>query len=122
MTKKELILFSEMYATFKNDCKRVCNILKRFEPAYKFLDTFELIGNVVAGSGVEHWCYDDYDEHHLHFDAAYLTMTDEELNKMVDELVEEKEQEKISEERKHREQEECERKLLKELKEKYEGK
>ena len=121
MTKNELIAFKKMYANFENDCNRVCNILKRFDRDHAFLDTFKLSDDVVECTGDEYWNYGGHEEYYKVFDAEYLTMTNDELNKMVDEWIEQKEKaERIKQEHAKKVQEEKERKMLQELKEKYE--
>ena len=128
MTKKELETYSELNEQFIEDCNRVCHILQGIEKHrkseysnYAYADEFNLEGDVVEWSGEETWSYGGHEYHSGNFPKEYLTMTDEELQKIVDkenkEYFEKQEAKKKEREERQREQELAK---LKELKEKYE--
>lgn len=121
MTKEELTAFKKAYRNFENDCRRVCNILKRNDRSYEYIDEFAMDGDTVDCEGQENCGYGERVTHYRAFKAEYLTMSNEELNKMVDGWIEQSERdERTRLERLAKVQEEQEREMLKKLKEKYE--
>lgn len=120
MTKEELNQFIDLNDKFVNRCKEIAQIMKRCNYSYNYIDDWSLDGNSVCGTGDEYWSYGGHESHTVWFDTAWLTKTDEELNKIADEWLDkqrrEKEQKLKEEEAKKREQELAE---LKRLQEKY---
>ena len=120
MTKEELNQFMDLNDKFVNRCKEVAQIMKRCNYSYNYIDDWSLDGNSVYGTGYEYWNYGGHEAHSVWFDVTWLTKTDEELNKIADECLEEqrreKEQKLKEEEAKKREQELAE---LRRLQEKY---
>lgn len=101
MKKDDLKNFIVLYDKFLEECDRVACILKQ-APEYKndieFADKFVLEDDTVFWEGDEYWNYGGHEYHSGTFPAEYLTMSDEELNKIVDTKI--KEYEKREEEKK----------------------
>ena len=92
MKKDDLKNFAELYNKFLEDCNRVIDILK-YSPEYEndieFSDKFVLEDDTVFWDGDEYWNYGGHEYHSGTFPAEYLTMSDEELKKIVDKKIEE---------------------------------
>lgn len=92
MKKDDLKKYTELYNKFLEDCDRVVNILKQ-APEYKnkidFADKFVLEDDTVVWEGDEYWNYGGHEYHSGNFPSEYLTMSDEELKKIVDKKIEE---------------------------------
>lgn len=120
MTEEELKQFMDLNDKFVNRCKEIAQIMKRCNYSYNYIDDWTLDGNSVCGTGDEYWNYGGHESHTVWFDIAWLTKTDEELNKIADDWLDEqrreKEQKLKEEEAKKQEQELAE---LKRLQEKY---
>lgn len=92
MTQKELEKYSELNSIFEDDCSRVANILSKLEKPKRYdgcdityADNFTLCGAEVDWTGDEYWNYGGHEHHSGSFHKEYLTMTDDELNAIVDE-------------------------------------
>lgn len=95
MTKEEVKQFEKLNEKFVEDCKRVCRIFARKNVSYDFLEDFYCFGDEVVGKG-EDGCGWDLEQYCESFNIECLTMTDEELHKMVDEEIEQmKEMERL---------------------------
>jgi len=120
MTEEELKQFMVLNNKFIKRCEEVAQIMKRCNYSYNYINDWSLDGDSVYGTGDEYWNYGGHESHSVWFDAKWLTKTDEELNKIADEWLEEQRKEKAQklkeEEAKKREQELAE---LKRLQEKY---
>ncbi len=112
MTEEELKKFKELYNKFLDDCGRVADILANSKERIvhecgniNYAKTFTLDGGVVNWEGDEYWNYDGHEHHSGYFPAEFLTMTDDELMKIVDKENKEydKEQEAKKRERAERE-------------------
>ena len=111
MKKENLKNFKETYTEFINDCDPVANILSNVKEYQKpsfncnpaFADTFTIVGDDIFWVGEENWRYGE--RHYGNFPLEYLTMTDEELQKIVDKMNEEydKKQETLKKEKEERE-------------------
>lgn len=112
MKKDDLNKFTELYNKFLEDCNRVVNILKQ-APEYKndieFAGTFILEDDTVDWEGDEYWNYGGHEYHSGSFPAEYLTMSDEELKKIVDKKIEEYNKREEEKKRLRREAEKAER-------------
>ncbi len=91
MDKIDLEKFKELYNKFIKDCNRVVDILSNSKERtvhessnIEYADTFRLVDNSVYWEGEETWSYGGNETHWGYFDADYLTMTDDELMKIVD--------------------------------------
>ena len=91
MTQEELKFFKELHNKFIEDCERVCGILINSKERtvhetsnIKYADTFCLEDGSVYWEGDETWSYSGHEWHSGHFDADYLTMTNEKLMSIVD--------------------------------------
>lgn len=91
MNTKELKNFKELYDKFIEDCNRVANILTNSKERTEhecgdiaYADTFTLDGNDVDWEGDEYWQFQGHEHHFGDFPAEFLTMTDDELMKIVD--------------------------------------
>lgn len=98
MQKKDLEQYQKLHDEFVSECKRVAEILSNLEDSYPydntaFAETFEPAGVEVSWTG-----YDTYrgetDYYNGYFPIEYLTMTDDELNRIVEKKNEEWEAEK----------------------------
>ena len=113
MTREELENYVELDKKFGQDCNRVAAILRKRvrEASYggcniAFADEFYLSWDDVKWVGEETWSYGGYERHSGSFPKEYLTMSDEELQAIVDKENKEWEEEI---DRKKREKEEREK-------------
>lgn len=112
MTQEELTQYVEQCEKFENECNRVCGILTNSKKRHgycsdiNYAERFHLTDDSVAWEGDEYWSYGGHEEHSGYFPADFLTMSDDELLKIV-----EKENEELEarQEKKRREQKERER-------------
>ena len=95
MKKTDLEKYTKLNEEFLSECDRVANILKD-APEYQtecgnisFADKFVLEDATVDWEGDEYWNYGGHEYHSGSFPAEYLTMSDEELKKIVDKKIEE---------------------------------
>ena len=120
MTEEELKQYMDLNDKFINRCNEIAKIMNRCNYSYNYIDDWRLDGDDVYGTGDEYWNYGGHESHTVWFDVAWLTKTDEELNKIADEWLDkqrrEKEKKLKEDEAKKREQELAE---LKRLQEKY---
>lgn len=112
MTQEELTQYALLRNKFEEECGRVCLILvdsnaRRGEHVdIRYASSFFLIGDSVEWEGIEYWSYGGMENHSGKFPAEFLTMSDEELLKIVEK---ENEEWKAELEKKKREKEERER-------------
>ena len=88
MTKKDLEQYQKLHDEFVSECKRVAKILSNLEDSYPFdntafAETFEPAGVEVSWAGYD-TCRGETDYYNGYFPIEYLTMTDDELNKIVE--------------------------------------
>ena len=98
MTSKEIETYVDSREKFIQECKRVCNVMQRFNHDYIFLEKFEADDNIVEGEGEEHLWGGETDIVYQSFPVELLELSNEELKQYVDDLIKEKkEQEKLYE-------------------------
>jgi len=113
MKKEELAQYAELCEKFEDECNRVCNILKDSKIRHgdcediSYAERFRLCGyDSVVWEGDEYWSYGGHEEHSGDFPTDFLTMSDDELLKIVEK---ENEEWEARQEKKRREKEEMER-------------
>ena len=125
MTQEQVKQLAELQNIFEERCSEVTNILgkmdKYYNTGFHCCDTFRIDGECVCCEGDDYWSYGGHEHYVEYFDAELLSMTNEEIEKYV----EEKNQIKIAEKKAKDEEllkkkEAEERKQLEELKKKYE--
>lgn len=121
MKKEELEKFKNLYPLFIKEAERVAKILsnvKKYQESYSsnpmFADKFTLEDNEVYWEGDEYWQYQGHEEHSGYFPIEYLSMTDEEIWNIVNDMNTKYEEEK------KREKKEKEERLRKQRKAEYE--
>lgn len=125
MKKEELEKFKELYPLFDKEVRRVADILSNVteyqecdgsNPA--FADKFVLEGDEVYWEGDEYWQFQGHEAHSGWFPIDYLSMTDEEIWAIVNDMnakyEEEKKKKKEEKEARLREQRKAEYERLKE--------
>ena len=121
MTQKELKQYEDLDDKFQTRCEVIRQMLIPIHESYNYLNTFELDGDKIWGSG-EKYYGDGECEGHVHsFPKEFIYSSDEKIQKYVDEKLEE--QRKLNEERAHKareKQEANDRALYEKLKEKFE--
>lgn len=128
MTQEELAQYVKLCEKFENECNRVCNILKYSKNRHgecediTYAERFHLYDDSVDWEGDEYWNYGGHEEHSGDFPVDFLTMSDDELLKIIEKENEEWEAEQ---ERKHKEKAAKEKEWRKakyeELKKEFEG-
>ena len=90
MTQKELKQYIDLSEKFEEECTRVCNILKDSKNRHggcgdiRYAERFHLADDSVAWEGDEYWSYGGHEEHSGYFPSDFLTMSDDELRKVVE--------------------------------------
>lgn len=98
-------------------CEKICSIFEKYSYKYGLIRHFKFINNELYS-----WGYSDEDYFVWYIPIYYLFMTDEELQNIVDEKINERnEKERIKQEKNKRAQEEKERQMYEVLKQKYGG-
>ena len=125
MTQEQVKQLAELQNIFEERCSEVTNILgkmdKYYNTGYFCVDTFRIDGGVVCCEGSEYWQNGGYEHYYEIFDAKLLSMTNEEIEKYVEEKIQIKiAEQKAKEEELLKKKEAKERKQLEELKRKYE--
>ena len=113
MKKEELAQYVELCEKFVNECNRVCDIITNSKMRHgvckdiKYAQRFSLTDDSVEWEGDEYWGYGGHDVHSGYFPSDFLTMSDDELLKIVEKENEEWEarQEKKRKERAAQEKE-----------------
>ena len=82
MNLKTIEKYRELEDEFYHECFRVCNEMKRYDKHFEGLNKFELYGNEIEGTG---------DNYFKMIPIKWLTMSDNEFKKYVDELIAEEE-------------------------------
>lgn len=118
MTREELEQYSELNDKFYEACERYCKAMEKYDYfEYCNIDTFEIhYGTDIFGSGRDQ----EGDYYSVFFDAEYLLMIDEELDKHVQDQINKRRKEQ--EERNKRSieaKEKADRKLYEELKKRF---
>lgn len=120
-TREEIKEYKKFQDRFEQRCNEICYIFKKYSYEYNHITNFKLLGDEIHGSGLysQNGCLDDVD---CYFPIDYLFMSDEELQNIVEERINERnEKERIKQEEKKRAQEEQERQMYETLKQKYGG-
>lgn len=113
MKKEELNQLQDLYGKFEKDADRVARILRGSKKQtycgddINYADEFRVDGDLVRWEGDEYGSYQYHEVHSGVFPLEYLSMTDDELNKIVEQ-----------ENREYEEEQEAKRKI----KEEYEKK
>jgi len=90
MTQEELTQYVELCEKFENECERVCSILKESKKRHgectdiNYANRFSLADDSVAWEGDERWSYGGHEVHSGYFPANFLTMSNDELLKIVE--------------------------------------
>ena len=108
MTQEEIKQYIKLCDKFEDECYRVRTILSEskkrcFINDITYADKFIIEDNNVMWEGTERWNYGGEQWHNGIFPLSYLTMTDDELRKIVEKEnlkwdKEQKEQKEMSEE------------------------
>ena len=94
---------------------RVARIFKKLNRSYEFIYSWEFSEKYVYGTGTETWNYGGSEDHYVDFPIIYLSLDDEELEKIVDDTLKirekeiEKKQKEQQEKKEQKEREEYER-------------
>lgn len=125
MTQEQVKQLAELQNIFEERCSEVTNILgkmdKYYNTGFSYCDTYRIDGEVVCCEGDEYWQYGGHEHYVDYFDVKLLSMTNEEIEKYVEEKIQIKLADiKAKEEKLLKKKEEEERKQLEELKRKYE--
>lgn len=90
MTQEELTQYVELCGKVTNECERVCNILKDSKKRHEgytdinYADRFSIADDSVAWEGDEYWNYGGHEKHSGYFPTDFLTMSNDELLKIVE--------------------------------------
>lgn len=120
-TREDIKWYKTIQDCFEQRCKEICDIFKKYSYEYNHITNFKLLDVEIHGWGLysQNGCLDDVD---CYFPVDYLFMSDEELQTIVDEKINERnEKERIKQEENKRTQEEKERQMYEALKQKYGG-
>ena len=115
MTAKELKQYAELQDHFENNCCRVRDILRESKARRKsceditYAEDFFLEGDVVRWSGEEDWSYGGQMDNWGDFPSNFLTMSNEELLKIVEKENEEWEAEQEEKKKEKSDREKAER-------------
>ena len=115
-TREEIKEYKKFQDCFKQRCNKICDIFEKYSYEYEWITNFKLLGDEVHGWGLcsKHGYLDDVE---CYFPVDYLFMSDEELQNIVDERI----NERIKQEKNKQAQEEKERQMYEVLKQKYDG-
>ena len=93
MEKEKLNLYLELAEEFEKRCNEICKMLIPLNPEYTHMDSFWIRKDEVCCYGAN-WEYGELCDYWLDFPISYLTMNNEELQKLINEEVKEKEEER----------------------------
>jgi len=120
LTQDEVKTLSKLNSKFQDRCFEIAKIMKSLDYEFEYLSNWQLCDNEVCGEGDEHLGYGEYEHHYGSFSAEWLSLSDEEITKIVNERIKIKQDKKAEEKRKEEERiKEKELADLKRLKEKY---
>ena len=125
MTQEQVKQLAELQNIFEERCSEVTNILgkmdKYYNTGFSCCDTYRIDGGVVYCEGDDYWSYGGHEHYVEYFDAELLSMTNEEIEKYVEEKIQIKiAEKKAKDEELLKKKEAEERRQLEELKRKYE--
>lgn len=118
MTKEEVDMLITLDDKFQDRCSEITDILKDSNPNMRYMDTYEIDFTHVSCSGDKYLGYGEHEHHVGKFPTKYLYMSNDEIQKIVNEEIRQKE-EAAEQKRKRIEAEEIAK--YQELKAKYEG-
>lgn len=90
MTQKELKQYIDLSEKFEEECNRVCDIITNSKMRHgeckdiRYAERFHLVDNSVEWEGDEYWNYGGHEWHSGCFPSNFLTMSDEEIHKIVE--------------------------------------
>ena len=91
MTQKELKQYIDLSKKFEEECNRVCCILSESKKRHgeyeniSYAEKFKIEDDdSVWWEGDEYWNYGGHEEHSGYFPSDFLTMSDDELCKIVE--------------------------------------
>ena len=120
-TREDIKWYKTIQDCFEQRCNKICDIFEKYSYEYKWITNFKLLGDEIHGWCLysQNGCLDDVE---CYFPVDYLFMSDEELQNIVDERINERnEKERIKQEKKKQAKEEKERQMYEALKQKYDG-
>lgn len=88
MIDKELTEFIKLNRKFNDSAARVCKLLERMNDEYQYIDSFqydESDSTVYCEGGYSH--LGEYNMVTTYFPSCLLTMTDNDVNKWIDEKI-----------------------------------
>lgn len=120
-TREEIKEYKTIQDSLYQRCNEICALFEKYSYEYKWITNFKILGVEIYGWGLcsKNGYVEDFE---CYFPIDYLFMSDEELTKIVDEkIIERNEKERIKREEKTRVQEEKERQMYETLKQKYDN-
>ena len=116
-TREDIKEYKIIQDSLYQRCNEICDILKRYKPEYGYATGFQVLEDLIYCSGIfsEHDSKKNIECYCIPID--YLFMTDEELQNIVDERI----NDRIKQEKNKQAQEENERQMYEVLKQKYGG-
>lgn len=125
MKKKDVDKLKELQEKFEERCSQVTNILKKLDKyentGYFCADNFIIDGDVVLCEGDDYWQYGGHEHYCDYFESKFLYLEDSEIEKYVNnKIIEHEKSIKQKQEIEKLKKESEEKKLLEELKKKYE--
>ena len=88
MTKEQVNCLADLYEMFQIRCEKICKILTPLNSSYSYLTNFDFDKDEIYGEGDEYWQYGGHEYHSQSFPTEYLTMSDEEIQSIVEEELE----------------------------------
>jgi hypothetical protein len=119
LTREDIKWYKTIQDCFEQRCKEICDIFKKYSYEYEWITIFKLLDDEIFGWGLcsKHGCLNDVD---CYFPIDYLFMSDEELQNVVDEKINERDEKKrIEQEKIKQQEEEKEKRMYEKLKQKY---
>ena len=118
-TREEIKEYKKFQDRFEQRCNEICDIFEKYSYEYEWITNFKMYDDEIHGWGLcsKNGYVDDVE---CYFPIDYLFMTDEELQNIVDEKINERnEKERIKQEKRKRVKEEKEKQMYETLKQKY---
>lgn len=101
-------------------CPHITTLLVRLSEDFRYMDTFILDGDEVWCEGDEYWGYGGHEHYSGKFPTSLLALTDDEINKWIDDELQKREEEKKRMEAARKALDKFEEeKMIKKLSEKY---
>lgn len=83
MKKEELENFIELNQKFQDKCEEISLRLGAIDRSYGYLDTFEIDGENIIGSGDEYWAYGGHKHHEGKFPLKLIYSSNEEIEEYI---------------------------------------